>query len=503
MPRSKVFGLVVAGVLTMTLLVAPGVASAFTGGAATGAMPVEGMSFGLSEPPSVGDVFAPDLLEAEPEDEMHYYGGPVQSSPHVYLIFWGKNWELGTFEPEPGVLVEPAHERETLVRMFNALSGSAYQNILTQYSGDEKFISSTVEVSPPYIDNRVDAPAFNQYGPSYKGEIKEAIEANEAEHWSATVNSQFVILPAPGTTFEVNPGCGFHSHIEGTDTVFSYVAPPKSISRCDFVYVASHEYAEGVTDPFTPEQTAWRSEGGEIADVCGGGTAELDGIVVAPLWSVYNKGEYWGGCSKGEEPAPPQLSAVTESGTPLTGHEAMLHGMVNPAGRDSHYHFEWFVAGSGGKEGDGVSPEEELSGGSSVSVNATASGLKVGTAYEYRVVVVGRDKALISGKYKEVVTLGPRATPEAATSITSKKATLNATVNPERAATKYYFEYGTVGEGLDHKAPASAEGIGSGTEGVKVKQTIRGLEPGTTYESCVIAENEVGETKSCPATSKR
>jgi len=64
-------------------------------------------------------------------------------------------------------------------------------------------------------------------------------------------------------------------------------------------------------------------------------------------------------------------------------------------------------------------------------------------------------------------------------------------VNPHGTATVYTFQFGTsTGYGAQ-TAPASA---GSGTTGVKVKQTIEGLQPATTYHVRLVATNNAGTT---------
>ena len=201
---------------------------------------------------------------------------------------------------------------------------------------------------------------------------------------------------------------------------------------------------------------------------------------------------------------PPK--ATTEAVQGVKGTSAELKGEVYPNGLKTEYWFEY------GKEGSFESKTTVTEAGSNHewhAEHATVT-LEPCVEYQFRVVAENEDSrnehspgGVVDGETMYFKTkCKPVVTPEAATNITSKKATLNATVNPEGTPAEYYFEYGKVGEGLAHKVPASAEGIGSGTEGVKVKQTITGLTPGESYESCVIAANEVGETKSCSAVFK-
>ena len=102
----------------------------------------------------------------------------------------------------------------------------------------------------------------------------------------------------------------------------------------------------------------------------------------------------------------------------------------------------------------------------------------------------------------------PTVNTEAASEIKVTEATLNGTVNPEDDETAYQFEYvdqascqedvEAQGEGhcFDHAtaAPASPEGIGSGTEAVAVKEEVKGLEPETNYHYRVLATSSAGTT---------
>ncbi|MHB8458094.1 MAG: protease pro-enzyme activation domain-containing protein, partial [Acidimicrobiales bacterium] len=89
--------------------------------------------------------------------------------------------------------------------------------------------------------------------------------------------------------------------------------------------------------------------------------------------------------------------------------------------------------------------------------------------------------------------VGPQATTEAATSVTTTQATLNGTVNPNGAATTYQFQYGTTTSyGL--VSPASPASAGSGTTNVAESAALSGLTPNTTYDFRLVASNSGGAT---------
>jgi streptogramin lyase len=91
----------------------------------------------------------------------------------------------------------------------------------------------------------------------------------------------------------------------------------------------------------------------------------------------------------------------------------------------------------------------------------------------------------------------PLASTERVTAVTKTGATLNGTVNPEGAETKYYFEYGTSESYGTKTAESSA---GSGTSNVAESNAITGLTAGTKYYFRIVATNSEATTKGGPRT---
>jgi hypothetical protein len=98
------------------------------------------------------------------------------------------------------------------------------------------------------------------------------------------------------------------------------------------------------------------------------------------------------------------------------------------------------------------------------------------------------------------------ATAHAATATTgaaqpgTNTATLNGTVNPEGAATEYYFQYGT---GTTYGLQSSPQSAGSGTADVPVQATISGLTASTTYHYRLVAVPEGGHRSSASTARSR
>lgn len=190
---------------------------------------------------------------------LYHEGKGVQHSPKVYVIFWGKNWEAA-----PG-----AELRTQLLKMYEGLSGSAWQGILTQYFDATGRVSSTLTVSS-YIDTSVSAPT-SVNDAKIRAEIAEALKAEANKSWKRELTSQFVVIPAPGSTYEKSfyesPSgeasfCGYHG-VDASGSSYTFVSypgeepfkkgcisfdPKENVGHVTSM-IASHEYAESATDP--------------------------------------------------------------------------------------------------------------------------------------------------------------------------------------------------------------------------------------------------------------
>ncbi len=359
-----------------------------------------GSGAGLAQPMSeLGPRCGPEYC---PEPPLLYKSGKgVQHTPKLYVIFWGKNWEKA-----------PGSELKTqLLKMYEGLSGSAYQGILTQYFDSTGRISATVTVSS-YIDTSVIAPtAVND-----KALQEEVSKAIKAKGWTREANAQFVVIPAPGTTYATgfDTGfCGYHSVTtegESSYTLVPYIGEEPFKKGC-IAYdphenannvtsmVAAHEYAESATDP-APEGAGatWQdSQGFEIGDICISGDDELpNGSFVQGLWD-----DHQNACSLSDA-NPPHVYTVTEGPSNLTRHEATLNGSANAEGTESRYHIEY---GATTSYGTNLPVPDALfgSGVSNQSLSQNVGGLSLETPYHYRLTATN-STGTTSGEDHVVVT---------------------------------------------------------------------------------------------------
>jgi hypothetical protein len=82
---------------------------------------------------------------------------------------------------------------------------------------------------------------------------------------------------------------------------------------------------------------------------------------------------------------------------------------------------------------------------------------------------------------------------EAALSLASRSAELQAQISPHLADTTFYFQYGTDTAYTGGATPsAPGVGVGNGETDQSVRATLNGLQPGTTYHYRVVAVNRFG-----------
>src|ERR1051326_174760 len=280
---------------------------------------------------------------------LSYLGGEIMNNPHVYLTFWGSNWNQ-----YPGARTE-------IREWFNRISGSAWQGILTQYYDQTGSVSGSV-TSTSWTDQTISAPS----------EVNDVHVENEIEFamsqqgWPGGGRENlYLVLPAPGSKFPYVEGCGSHHYSVAFNAPYAYVGWPgdASFESCKegdpsgekrawvgAVLSVSHEYSEAVTDPETQkyagQYTGWLDTSrplgtGEIADLCEAQAAGLvNGAYVAQIWS--NRA---GGCRLQTDPP----AATTTAATNVGWNQATGNGTVDPNGVPTTYYFQYGTTTSYGK----------------------------------------------------------------------------------------------------------------------------------------------------------
>ena len=231
------------------------------------------------QPPPVGcsPVGPPVAVEPAPVN-MAYFGGHVQVTPKVYLVFWG--WgQAGAFDhTTPGMpTYDPDGAARQMTNFIAAAGGTAWANVSTQYY-------ETVNGQNVYIQNPSNILAgvwYDNTNPIHDNVtgLELAQEAQRAvAHFGATdlANSQFVIAqPQKYNEAGFNGGvgyCAWHDYTQpqyypGVQPGISFTNMPYVLNagagcgensvntgyyagRLDgFSIVLGHEVEETITDP--------------------------------------------------------------------------------------------------------------------------------------------------------------------------------------------------------------------------------------------------------------
>jgi hypothetical protein len=309
----------------------------------------------------------------------------------VFLILWGSNWNKTT----------PLNSE--LFKMYLRFSTSKYQGILTQYFDSTSRVGTTVKALS-FTDTSVTAPT-SVTKVKIQEEVLKAIKENNLPN---TSENEFVIVPAPGTTYAAGFGaefCGYHGLTEKESANFTFVAymgdePFKkgclSYDKTENVsnvtrMIASHEYAESVTDP-DPKSVTWvTSDGYEIGDIC----IKEDDEILEGLWGQGQWDNYQNICSL-SDPSPAFVYAITEPAIGITSSGAELVASINPESLATKYSFEYGLTTSYTAKLAEVSAG---SGRSTVEVKEATGPLSGKTTYHFRVVATnstgtayGRDR---------------------------------------------------------------------------------------------------------------
>jgi serine protease len=220
----------------------------------------------------------------EPNCPLTYAGGPVQHSPHVYLLLWGPNWSA-----DPNQAASAAY-LENFYAGLGVQPQDGWSTITTQYGDSTGFPAFTGSVYEGAFHDTTTPPAG----------VTQAQLAAEADAFASTDgitdlnDAQIVVATqsgtcpqgfySPGTCGTTSGYCAWHSSSNEPYTNLPYILDAGKGCGKDFVnpsgtddglsIVAGHEYAESITDPIPP--TGWVDpndtvSGGEIADKCAWG----------------------------------------------------------------------------------------------------------------------------------------------------------------------------------------------------------------------------------------
>ena len=219
-----------------------------------------------------------------------YNGGPVATTPTVYLDFWGSQWSS-----------DPNGVQNYMQSLFSGLGDSSdtWSTTMTQYtdgSGNPVTFSGGV-LAGTWVDNAGPAPAS-------ASQADLAAEAqNAASHFGVSGPDVDIFVVSPsGTQPDGFPNAGFCAWHDWNGTT-GYTNMPYVLdagSSCGansvqnqldgFSIVGGHEYAEAVTDPEPSSGWVDNGNGEEIGDLCAWTdlqaiSLDTGSFAMQPLWS--------------------------------------------------------------------------------------------------------------------------------------------------------------------------------------------------------------------------
>lgn len=285
---------------------------------------------GATGPMHTMQVFKGRVKGGGATSNLTYQGGKVETTPAVYIDFWGSWWDGGTVTGTQNQnQYTPAAAMTYIQDFFGNVGGSGWANIDTQYCQGGTTGTTTCGTSSSHVTNAAAPTQLIKFmvdtSPVPTSPSQSSI-ATEAQAAATAMGDAPTSQPA-ATVFVFTPSgdsmsgfgtswCAWHSvtSLGGQSLPYAYMPyQPDAGASCGenfvnpatsansfgngyfdgFSVVGGHEYAEAVTDPITANGSyAWLdSRGSEIGDKCAWNSASnntsLGGILFAvqPLWS--------------------------------------------------------------------------------------------------------------------------------------------------------------------------------------------------------------------------
>lgn len=188
-------------------------------------------------------------------------------------------------------------------------------------------------------------------------------------------------------------------------------------------------------------------------------------------------------------------SATSQSATSVTKTSANLNGSVIPNKASTQY---WFEYGKTSDLGNTTAFVSIGSGSAKVPVSASVANLDSDTTYYFRL-NAQNEFGTVNGSIltfktpASPVVSAPTTSTKAATGVTSSKATLHGTINPNNAVTLYWFEYSSDAQfAADASHSTNQVSLGAGAGLTSVAVPVTGLTASTTYYYRLAGQNTVG-----------
>ncbi len=169
---------------------------------------------------------------------------------------------------------------------------------------------------------------------------------------------------------------------------------------------------------------------------------------------------------------------------------AKFNGNVDPLGEHTTVSFEWGTDGNNFPNTLLALPAT-VTGNTSVAASVPVAGLLKGTTYYFRISATNAGGTTISGTQSFTTLTEPLAITGDANALSTTRASVAGSVNPQGSNAAVSFEYGTDGINFPNSFSAVPASV-NGSESVAVTATLTGLQQGTTYSYRVRASGPGG-----------
>jgi hypothetical protein len=194
------------------------------------------------------------------------------------------------------------------------------------------------------------------------------------------------------------------------------------------------------------------------------------------------------GAARAQQPVPPLINTGAAQSVGTT--TATVTGRVDPNGTPTSWRFEYGTTTAYGS----VTALQTATGEIEIDVQAALAGLTPSTTYHYR--IAAGDLRGVDRTFTTTAPAGPaipRVSRLAAADKTSTSVRLTARINPNRAATTYYVEWG-ISTSFGNRT--AEQTLPAGRRDVPVSVPLAGLPPYRRIYWRVVAENDVGIKRS-------
>ncbi len=273
-------------------------------------LPLGWLPAGLRHPSSAGPVhtYTSSAYPMQFNPNSQFSGGAgkyVMTSPHIYLVFWGPQWN-DTSTKDSGNVYTNAQARNILTDLFTYLGGSPWADTVTQYCQGPGVSQGSVGCASnsTYITNPLGFTAWYDSTNPLPSAVTNAAAAGEAQRAynqeGGDTNGVYMIFTPSGVPWSLSNGCAWHSYAtqapyvtfsvvpyqpDQSGSCYGYtvnpaINPPSTGGHGDgwfdgLTITAAHEYAENVTDPYHGGWYDSTGATGEIGDKCGVGLNPL------------------------------------------------------------------------------------------------------------------------------------------------------------------------------------------------------------------------------------